>query len=83
LTTVESFPADVVVCDVGFPGMDGPEVAARLRLLPGMGGVPVIAVSGYSKEETDRRYPEATFDRHLVKPVDPNEVKALLAVLNR
>ena len=81
LTAVETYTPDVVLCDVGLPGMGGPEVAARLREVPGLGGVPVIALSGYSRGETARRYPGAAFDHHLVKPVAPDDLRSLLATL--
>ena len=50
--------------------MDGYELAARLRELPGLAGLRLIALTGYGQESDRRKSREAGFDRHLVKPVD-------------
>jgi signal transduction histidine kinase/integral membrane sensor domain MASE1/CheY-like chemotaxis protein len=68
---------DVVLLDIGLPGMDGYEVARRLRQEYGLSSALLIAVTGYGQEEDRRRSREASIDHHLVKPVDP----ALLARL--
>jgi CheY-like chemotaxis protein len=83
LEAVRSFRPDVVLLDIGLPGMDGYEVARRLRQEPGQGpGVALlIAVTGYAEEDARRRSREAGFDHHLVKPVDPDGVLALLSSL--
>src|SRR5262249_14449210 len=59
---------NAILCDIGMPGMDGYEVARRLRQEPGLEKVLLAAVSGYGQEEDRRRAREAGFDRHLVKP---------------
>lgn len=69
----------VIVLDIGLPGLDGYQVAQRLRQDPAMNGVVLIAASGYGQEADRRRSWEAGFDHHLVKPVDPNELQRLLA----
>ena len=69
---------DVVLLDIGLPGIDGYEVARRLRREPGLETIAVVAVSGYGREGDKQRAREAGFDRHLVKPVDPDELLALL-----
>lgn len=63
---------DVALVDIGLPGIDGYEVARRLRANPATCGVRLIALTGYGLEEDQRRVLEAGFDQHLVKPVDIN-----------
>jgi DNA-binding response OmpR family regulator len=62
---------DVVLCDLGLPGLDGLGVAAALRADPLTAGARLIAVSGYGQEEDVRRSLEAGFELHLIKPVNP------------
>jgi PAS domain S-box-containing protein len=71
---------DVVLCDIGLPGMDGYQVAAALREDPLTTNARLIAVSGYGQEEDRRRSREAGFDHHLTKPVDCDELQRLLGV---
>jgi two-component system CheB/CheR fusion protein len=59
--------------------MDGYEVAQRLRELPGLKGVLLVALTGYGQEADRRRCEQAGFDGHLVKPVEPDALKQLLA----
>ena len=68
-----------VLLDIGLPGMDGYEVATRLRQEETLKDATLIAVSGYGQDSDRRRSREAGFDQHLVKPVDPEELLALLA----
>jgi signal transduction histidine kinase len=68
----------VVLCDLGLPGMDGYEIAAALRKLPETEGSRIIAVSGYGQPDDRRRSQEAGFDLHLTKPVDPVELAQIL-----
>ena len=70
---------DVALVDVAMPGMDGFEVARRLRSLPGLEKALLVAVTGYDTEHDRRASREAGFDLHLVKPVDPEELERLLA----
>jgi signal transduction histidine kinase/CheY-like chemotaxis protein len=72
------FHPEVVLCDLGLPGMDGFEVAARLRRDPATASAKLIAVTGYGREEDRRRSKEAGFDLHLTKPVDPAQLRAVL-----
>jgi two-component system CheB/CheR fusion protein len=69
---------EVVLLDIGLPGVDGYEVAARLRREPGTQGAFLVAMTGYGQEEDRRRSREAGFDCHLVKPVDPEDLRRLL-----
>jgi signal transduction histidine kinase/CheY-like chemotaxis protein len=70
---------EAVLLDIGLPGMDGHEVARRLREQTGTRPILLVAISGYGQEEDRVRSLEAGFDHHLVKPVDPEAVRALLA----
>jgi PAS domain S-box-containing protein len=69
---------EVVLLDVGMPGMDGLEVARRLREVPELLGVRLIALTGWGQEADRRRSHAAGFDAHLVKPVDLRTLEALL-----
>jgi CheY-like chemotaxis protein len=79
LEAAEAFDPAIVLLDIGLPGMDGYEVARRLRQLPGRDKVLLVALTGYGQEEDRRRSREAGFDHHLVKPVDPEVLLALFA----
>jgi PAS domain S-box-containing protein len=70
---------DVVICDIGLPGMDGYRVAMALRDNPATAAARLIALTGYGQEEDRRRTREAGFDEHLVKPADPAAVQRILA----
>jgi len=61
---------DVVVLDIGLPGMDGYEIARRLRALPQTRDSLLIALTGYGQEEDLRRSRAAGFNEHFIKPVD-------------
>ena len=70
---------DVCVLDVGLPGMDGNELARRLRAAPGTAHALLIAATGYGQEADRRRALAAGFDHHLVKPVNAQALLALIA----
>jgi signal transduction histidine kinase len=76
-----SFKPNVIVLDLGMPGMDGYEVARRVRQLPGGRAIVLVALTGWGQEEDRHRTQEAGFDFHLVKPVDPATLEELLATL--
>src|SRR5947207_5355357 len=69
---------EVVLCDIGLPRLDGYAVAGELRGRAGTAGCLLVAVTAYGSDEDRRRAAEAGFDHHLVKPVDPAELVALL-----
>jgi PAS domain S-box-containing protein len=81
LETARAFEPQAVLCDIGLPGMNGYEVAARLREQPAFQKTALIALTGYGQEEARRRSKEAGFDYHLVKPVEPEALDALLESL--
>jgi PAS domain S-box-containing protein len=78
LELVDEFQPEVVLCDLGLPGMDGYQVARELRRRQVTANARLIAVSGYSMEEDQRRACEAGFDLHLTKPLDFSELGRLL-----
>ena len=71
---------DVYILDIGLPGMDGYELARRLRASADTAPARLLALTGYGKAEDRQRALDAGFDHHLVKPVD---LPALLALLLR
>jgi PAS domain S-box-containing protein len=75
------FQPEVLLCDLGLPEIDGYQVAKALRRDPTTTAARMIAISGYGQEEDRRRSQEAGFDRHLTKPVDFDELTALLDAL--
>jgi PAS domain S-box-containing protein len=70
---------DVVLLDIGLPGMDGYQVARAIRQEEACAATLLIAVSGYGQDEDKRRSREAGFDEHLVKPVDVDALLELIA----
>ena len=69
---------DVALVDVGLPGLDGYEVARRLRASADGEALYLIAVTGYGMPADQERARQAGFDSHLVKPVHPGQMLALL-----
>jgi CheY-like chemotaxis protein len=74
-----SFEPDAVLLDIGMPGMDGYEVARRIRTMPSGNGVQLIALTGWGQQEDVRRCFEAGFNHHLVKPFDLEKLWDLIA----
>lgn len=72
-------PSDVYLLDIGLPEMDGNELARRLRAQPQTAQSVLIAVTGYGQEHDRQRALAAGFSHHLVKPVHPDKLYALLA----
>jgi CheY-like chemotaxis protein len=73
-----SFRPDIVLLDIGLPGMNGYELAQKFRSMPEL-DVRLIALTGYGKSEDQQRTKAAGFDDHLVKPVDAPTLKLALA----
>ena len=71
---------DIALVDIGLPGIDGYEIARRVRARDARRPV-LIALTGYGQPEDRRRATEAGFDEMLVKPVDPTALTELLATL--
>ena len=82
LTLAATFAPDVAILDIGLPGMDGYEVARRLRAsLPHP--LSIVAVTGYAQDSDRRRSAAAGFDLHLVKPIKLRDLDALIAATAR
>jgi signal transduction histidine kinase len=73
---------DVVLLDIGLPGLDGFEVAKRLRQQSALNNVVLVAITGYGQVSDGQRSQEAGFDHHLVKPVDFAKVENILATIS-
>lgn len=69
---------DVAILDINLPGMDGHEVARHLRRLPDGDRVFLVALTGHGSSQDRRRSRESGFDVHLIKPIDPEELRRLL-----
>jgi CheY-like chemotaxis protein len=85
LTGVETGVArrpEIALVDIGLPGIDGYEVARRLRQHLG-DGVLLVALTGYGQPEDRRQARAAGFDAHLTKPVDPDALVEVLAAPTR
>lgn len=80
VAAAERFRPELVFCDLGLPGMNGFQVAERLRQIPQLRGTRLVAMSGYGQGRDQRRSEAAGFDLHLVKPVEFEEVRKLLEV---
>ena len=72
------FQPEVVLLDIGMPGMNGYEVARALRLEPCGANVKLIALTGWGSDEDKRQTKEAGFDHHLVKPVQLSDLEKIL-----
>jgi CheY-like chemotaxis protein len=82
LEAIRVFNPEIVILDLGMPGMDGYEVARRIRQIGKNKDVTLIALTGWGQPEDRRRSNEAGFDHHLVKPVEVDSLQALLASLD-
>ena len=80
LECVGTFQPDVVLLDIGMPGMDGYEVARRIRANPATRGIQLIALTGWGQDEDRQRSAAAGFNHHLVKPADVDKLRQLLSV---
>jgi DNA-binding response OmpR family regulator len=78
LAACAEFKPAVALLDIGLPGMDGHALAERLRALPGMETLRIVAVTGYGEQSYRRRSRNAGFDRHLVKPIDLDALERML-----
>jgi CheY-like chemotaxis protein len=78
LSAADEFRPEIIVLDIGLPGMDGYEVARRLRDRAAFQGTPIVAVTGYGQDEDRARSREAGFNEHLAKPVDPEALHKLI-----
>ncbi len=79
LETAQEFRPDVALLDIGMPGLDGYEVAQRIREEPWGQGVTLVALTGWGQAQDKERAMAAGFDHHVTKPVEPERLQALLA----
>jgi len=79
LETAARMCPEVVLLDIGLPGLDGFEVAAALRAAPTTRGALIVALTGYSREQDRRRCGEVGIDVHLVKPAAAASLEELFA----
>lgn len=79
LAKAHEFHPEIILCDLGLPGMDGYEVARALRRDAAMGSTYLVALTGYAQPEDRRRALGAGYDVHLSKPADPSVLEKLLA----
>ncbi|MDI1475461.1 PAS domain S-box protein [Polyangium sp. y55x31] len=77
------FEPDVVLCDIGLPGMDGYGVARTMRADPKLRSVYLVALSGYALQEDVERSRQAGFDRHIAKPPSLTALEKMLAEVGR
>jgi PAS domain S-box-containing protein len=75
----QRFRPQVVLCDIGLPGMSGYDVARAFRVDAKLAGAYLIAATGYGQDEDRRAAADAGFDHHLTKPVDITTLRAVLA----
>jgi CheY-like chemotaxis protein len=78
LEIAERETPDFIISDIGMPDMNGYELLASLRRLPGMAHIPALAITGYATEEDRQRAISAGFTAHIAKPVDPDELFELV-----
>jgi signal transduction histidine kinase len=83
MASAAGFQPDVVVLDIGLPGLDGYEVARRLRASVPLRDSLLVALTGYGQKGDQAQAREAGFDRHLVKPADPCALAELIALWRR
>ena len=78
IASAQRVQAEVVLCDVGLPDMDGYEVARALRADEATARTRLIALTGYDGDDEEQRALAAGFDRRVVKPIDPFQLESLL-----
>jgi CheY-like chemotaxis protein len=79
LDALGTFHPAVVLLDLGMPGMNGLEVARRIREDPAASKTTLVALTGWGQREDRRRTHEAGFDYHLVKPADMGTLQSILS----
>jgi two-component system CheB/CheR fusion protein len=75
---VKTFSPDLVICDIGLPGMDGYGVARAIRADRATRGVRLVSLSGYARTEDVERASQAGFDEHLAKPIDLGQLSRVI-----
>jgi CheY-like chemotaxis protein len=83
LNVARAYRPECLFLDIGLPGLDGYDLARRVRREPALAGAKLVALTAYSGPEHERRAREAGFDYHLVKPADPAAVEELLQMVSQ
>lgn len=78
LAAIDELTPELAVLDIGLPGMDGYELARRLRAHPVTRNTCLIALSGYGQESDKEQSARAGFDAHLVKPIAFTDLRTLI-----
>jgi CheY-like chemotaxis protein len=78
LAEFSTFSPNVILSDIGMPGNDGYELISRLRAMPGGRAVPAVALTALARGEDRTRALQAGFQMHVTKPVDFNELVAVV-----
>jgi CheY-like chemotaxis protein len=79
LETLDTFKPDVALLDIGMPGMDGYELARRIRASPGGNDLRLVALTGWGQADDKQLAADFGFDEHLTKPVDPEVLMRVLS----
>ncbi|MBB3005139.1 CheY-like chemotaxis protein [Paraburkholderia tropica] len=79
IARAQTFLPEVALLDIGLPGMSGYELARRLRAMPQLAGIRLVAITGYGQPEDDQHTREAGFDEHLIKPIDHKALQRSLS----
>jgi CheY-like chemotaxis protein len=83
LDLAEEFRPDLIVLDIGMPGLDGYEVCRRIRQHEWGQAIVIAALTGWTRDEDRDRSEQAGFNHYLVKPVDPKALEELIAGVGR
>jgi PAS domain S-box-containing protein len=83
LELVRRVRPDLVLCDIGLPGMSGYDVARAIRADPEVRHIPLVALTGYASPADVQRAADAGFDHHLAKPIPPGDLSRVLVAISR
>jgi signal transduction histidine kinase len=81
VSVAAEFHPDAILLDIGMPRLDGYGACKRIRLLPGMSAAFIVALTGWGDDDDKDRSRAAGFDRHVVKPVDPEALQQIIAAV--
>jgi two-component system CheB/CheR fusion protein len=79
LSSASRHRPEIVLLDIGLPGMNGYDVAKEIRASPDLNAIRLVAITGYGQEGDRRRALDAGFDEHVVKPVEVDKLTELMA----
>jgi len=81
LQTALDYLPDVILLDIGLPGLNGYEVARQIRQQPKLKNIVLVALTGYGQESDRQASMKAGFDHHLIKPARMEQVRKILATV--